>query len=63
MPPATLEAAPWAVGDSQSPEAVPKSYMECPTAHCMMTGIISEVNKAKPIQMDIPLNIVITPSH
>ena len=38
LPPATLEAAPWAVGDSQLSEAALKSYMESPTAHCMMTG-------------------------
>ena len=63
LPPADLEHAPWAVGDSQAAGSALKSYTDSPTAHCMMTGISSQVHDAQPIQLDIPVNIVITPSH
>ena len=53
----------WAVGDSQSAEPALKTYVENPTAHYMMTGITSQAHDTQPIALDIPLNIVVTPSH
>ena len=63
LPLATLERAAWTVGDSQSASAATKSYYEDPKAHCMMSGISSQVHKGKPIVMTRLLNVVITPSH
>ena len=48
---------------SQSASAATKAYYENQKAHCMMSGIASQAHGGKPIIMDRPLNIVITPSH
>ena len=63
LPPPDLENSLWAVGDSQSAESALKTYVANPTAHCMMTGITSQAHDAQPVALDIPLNIVVTPSH
>ena len=61
--PADPEHVTWAVGDSQAAEAATRSYAENQKAHCMMSGISSQIHEAGPIVLDKPLNIVITPSH
>ena len=63
LPPATVECAPWATGDSQSASAATMAYYGNQRAHCMMSGIASQVQGGKPTLMDRPLNIVIAPSH
>ena len=63
LPQADPEHATFAVGDSQAAEAATRSYAEHPKAHCMMAGIFSQIHEARPIVLDKPLNIVITPSH
>ena len=63
LPPATIECAPWGIGDSQSACAATKAYYEHQQANGTMAGIASQVHGGKPIVMTRPLNIVITPSH
>ena len=63
LPPPDLENSLWTIGDSQSAESAPKTYVANPTAHRMITGITSQAHDAQPIELNIPLNIAVTPSH
>ena len=63
LPPADPAHATRGVGDSQSAESATLSYAEDPKASCMMSGVSFQVHEGKPIILDKPLNIVITPSH
>ena len=63
LPPADPGQVTWGPGDSQAAEAATRSYAEDQKAHCMMSGISSQLHEAGPIVLDKPLHIVITPSH
>ena len=63
LPPPDPEHATWGVGHSQSAESATRSYAEDPKAHCMISGISFQVQGGRPIILDKPLNIVVTPSH
>ena len=60
LPPATIECAPWGIGDSQSASAATKAYYENQKANRTMSGIASQAHGGKPIIMNQPLNFSAT---